>query len=72
MPKRKKKVIEPTDFYAVEILDWGLDYGINLSPSRHKHDMDIETNTLVCHGKMVFRKRLQAGNWSCVSAQAEI
>ena len=40
MPKRKKKQKQTTEFYALEILDWDLDYGINLSPDRIKLDLD--------------------------------
>lgn len=58
MPKRKKKQIQTTEFYAIEILDWELDYGINLSPTRHKFDLDPETYSLVCYGKMMFPEKI--------------
>ena len=58
MPKSKKKQVQTTEFYAIEILDWELDYGINLGPDRLKFDLDPETYSLVCYGKMMFPAKI--------------
>jgi hypothetical protein len=58
MSKRKKKQKQTTDFYAIEITDWDLHYGINFSPNRHKRNLDIESLSLTCHGKMVFPEKI--------------
>jgi|MTBAKSStandDraft_1061840.scaffolds.fasta_scaffold02471_4 hypothetical protein len=59
MTKKRKRQKQTTDFYAIEILDWDLDYGINFGPSRFKFGLDAETYTLIFIGKIVSPKKVE-------------